>query len=521
MKKLAEIHAQDEKLLGCACDQIIDQLPHRLSHGVLRWAETTPDQLALVGEREQLSYAELAENVAGFKQTLLDLGVRTGDRVMMVCENGLSLMCLFLAISELDAVAAVINARLTDREIDLIQQDCDPRLTIYTSLDSSDALRHGQRLSAMSCRFPLGELLVSEARDTAVEAVYESPVDQVLAMIYTTGTTGTPKGVMLTHRNLSFIAFVSGRLRGVEPSDKVYCVLPMSHVFGLSAVSSSVLSSGGCVYLMPRFEAPKVLAAIQSEGVAGFLGVPTMYALMLENFPKNWSKNQLKFMYSGGSPLDPDLKARVEANFGLPLHNGYGLTETGPTICQTRQYAPLNNTSVGYCLPSVEIEIRDKDEKVVPDGSVGELWVKGPNVMKGYFRKPEATAKVLKAGWFNTEDLVYQDKLETINIAGRSKELIIRSGFNIYPPEVEAVINAHPQVSLSAVLGHSVGGDEDVYAFIQPVAGQTLDTAGLRAFAKQNLAGYKVPKEIVVMETLPAASSGKILKHKLREYFEA
>lgn len=513
-----EIVAEDEILLGCSEQEIVSKLPARLSHGILRWATTTPDAIAVVSPSATLTYQALSEGVDEAKSFLAEHGVRPGDRVMLVSENGAALMCLVLALSEMDGVAAIINARLSSREIELIAADCEPRLVIYTTQDSPDAAAHADKSSTTHHRLSVGEIAVGTAADVPREADGLPPEDQVLAMIYTTGTTGTPKGVMLTHRNLTFIAFVSGRLRGINQGDAVYCVLPMSHVFGLSAVSCSVLFSGGCVHVVPRFSADNALTALEHDGIVGFLGVPTMYALMLEALAGrgDWQSQSLRFMYSGGSPLDADLKSRVETAFGMPLHNGYGLTESGPTICQTRLYAPLDNCSVGFVLPGVQVKILDDQLDEVPEGEVGELWARGPNIMKGYYKKPEQTAAVLVDGWFNTGDLVFQDVAGSINIAGRTKELIIRSGFNVYPPEVESVLASHPDVSLVAVVGRQVRGDEEIVAFVQPVAGRHIDIADLTAFSRERLSGYKVPNEFVVMTELPAAPSGKILKHKLK-----
>lgn len=507
----------DEKMLGCSIDDIISHLPNRLSHGVQRWIDSTPDKTAVVCGKQRVSYGQLGALITECKAFLSQNGVRPGDRVLLVSENGLPTLCFFLAASELDVIVIVGNARLSNREVNLIQTDSDPRLVIYTTSDSSDAKAHADKTSARNVSLSFSEIMVSDVFDVEPELVHESPIDQTLAMIYTTGTTGAPKGVMLTHRNLTFTAFVSGRLRGIRPGEGVYCVLPMSHVFGLSAVSASVLFSGGCVYLDSRFDAMQVLTTLANESVVGFLGVPTMYAMLLEAVDPDWRAASLRFMYSGGSPLEPDLKRRVQESFGLALHNGYGLTESGPTICQTRQSNPLDNTSVGYCLPAVELKVVDSEGVAVTQGEVGELVVKGPNIMKGYFRRPELTAEVLVDGWFHTGDLVYQDQTGAVNIAGRSKELIIRSGFNVYPPEVEAVLTLHPQVSLCAVVGQSNNGNEDIIAFVQPVAGEKLDHQTLLDLARENLSGYKVPNRIIEMETLPAASSGKILKHQLKQ----
>ncbi len=516
MSVLAEIRKEDERRLGCRADEILSQLPQRLSHGVLRWATQTPDQVAIVAEDCQLTYAELAAAVEQTRQQLATTGLRPGDRVMLIAENCAQLMCLLLALSELDAIAVVINARLSAREIDLIAEDCDPRLIICTQHVSKDADQHGHRMGAVVTGFPLGELLVKQLETSAAEPDAKDAASLVLAMIYTTGTTGMPKGVMLSHQNLTFIAFVSGKLRGIEQGDEVYCVLPMSHVFGLSAVSCSVLFAGGCVHLVSRFNATSALKTLAENKIAGFLGVPTMYNLMLDAMSSDWQAKALRFIYSGGSPLDPDLKQRVEKAFNLPLNNGYGLTETGPTVSQTRQQWPTTSTSVGFCLPGEEIKVVDEQGVEVGAGEIGELWVRGPNVMRGYFRNPKATAEVMHGDWFNTGDLAYQDDKGELFIAGRSKELIIRSGFNVYPPEVEAVLAKHPQVGLCAVLGEQNEGDELIVAYIQPAPGVTLDQKSVIEHARENLAGYKVPNSIVVMDSLPTAPSGKILKHQLR-----
>ncbi|MCB1645144.1 MAG: AMP-binding protein [Pseudomonadales bacterium] len=517
MITLDDIRTEDEIVLGVAPARITDQLPRRLSDRVLEWCEKTPAMPALKSNGKTISYGEMGKLIAETREWLVARGVRPGDRVMIVGENGLALELIFLALSTMDGIGAVINARLSHREIGLIADDCDPRIVVFTTDDSADALAHSEEMGAEPVRLSFGDFRATRARETEPEVCSDDPVEQVLAMIYTTGTTGTPKGVMLTHRNLSFIAFISGRLRGIQAGDPVYCVLPMSHVFGLSAVSSSVLFCGGCVHLVSRFSASETLRAIEEDQLVGFLGVPTMYAMMLEALQgrENWQPRRPRFMFSRGAPLDPSLKQRVEARFGMPLHNGFGLTETGPTVCQTRLYAPLENCSVGFQLPGVDVEVRGADGKSVPQGDVGELWVRGPNVMKGYFRKPELTAEVIVDGWFNTGDLVNMDSAGAIHIAGRSKELIIRSGFNVYPPEVEAVLASHPDVSLCAVVGHRVGEDEEIVAFIQPVEGHQIDEQAIHDFARQSLAGYKVPNRLVIKQALPTAPSGKILKHQL------
>jgi acyl-CoA synthetase (AMP-forming)/AMP-acid ligase II len=244
-----------------------------------------------------------------------------------------------------------------------------------------------------------------------------------------------------------------------------------------------------------------------------------MYARALEYLGRRsepFQPRALEYMSAGGAPLDLALKSRVEQVFGNTLHNGYGLTEASPTISQTRIGEHHDTTTVGKLLPGLAARLLDPHGEPVADDAIGELWVRGPNLMKGYYRNPQATAEALSAdGWLNTGDLAQFDADGNLFIVGRSKELIIRSGFNVYPPDVEAVLNSHPEVVISAVVGRTVPGNEEVVAFIQPVAGSGLTAEALRAFAAERLSGYKRPSHYIFMEALPATASGKILKSRL------
>ena len=512
----------DEAVLGCKMGEILDQLPRRLSDGILHWAAQSPQAVALRFEGSSWTYQQLNEAVREAIQLLQAEGVRPGDRIMVVSENCMELVALLLAASEMDVWIAPVNGRLTEREIGLIREDCEPRLILYTVRVSDEVRQHANGQSVRTVKVGLlPELGISELFNVDPEPVFDSSADQVLALIYTTGTTGKPKGVMLSHRNLLYVAMVSGKLRGIQPGDRVYAVLPMSHVFGLSAVTAAVLYGGASVHLVSRFDARECIRALRDDSVTGFLGVPTMYALMLEVLTadrKPLSAPALRFLYAGGAPLDTDIKTRIEAAFGLPLHNGYGLTESGPTITQTRLYAPADNCCVGRPLPGLEIRLLDSNGVEVDAGAIGELHVRGPNIMKGYFRNPDLTAQAVTAdGWLNTGDLVFVDDQGNLNIAGRTKELIIHSGFNVYPPEVEGVLNSHEEVIASAVLGETLNGNENVVAYVETVANSRLTEADLKTFARSKLAAYKVPYRIVFLVELPKAASGKIMKASLRE----
>jgi long-chain acyl-CoA synthetase len=502
---------------------ILATLPRRLSDIALKWAAGHPDAPALFERGRVWTYSELAEAQAHIATLLAAHDVRPGDRVMLVSENCAAMVGSMLAIASLDAWAVLVNPRLSAREIDNIREHSGARRVLYMTHISAEAGAHAQRHGATALDLGvLGAVSISPCnRDCKPEPVSADPAEQIAALIYTTGTTGNPKGVMLTHRNLLFIAGVSGKLRGLNPRDRVYGVLPISHVYGLASVCLATLLAGACLHLEAHFTARAMAAALVGGGISVMQGVPAMYAKLLELLKAHgeaFTAPALRFIYAGGSPLDPALKVAVESASGLTLNNGYGLTEAAPTITQTRHDHPRSDCSVGTPLPGVEIRIVDKHGTDVAAGEAGELWARGPNVMKGYYRNAEATAQVIKpGGWLNTGDIARADADGALFIVGRTKEVIIRSGFNVYPVEVESVLNSHPQVTQSAVVGREVKGNEEVIAFVELAPGATVSAHELQKFAAEALTAYKRPAEIIVMPSLPAAANGKILKHRLKE----
>jgi acyl-CoA synthetase (AMP-forming)/AMP-acid ligase II len=495
-------------------------LPARIDAIVRGHARATPAAPALRDDGRCVTYAELEMDIDACAAWLRGLGVREGERVMLVSENCIAQVTALFAIASLDAWFVNVNARLTPPELAAIRSHCGARVVLYTAAASKDAAAHAAGAGAAVVPHAHGELMASVHADGGVED--EGPAEprraeQTAALVYTTGTTGNPKGVMLSHRNLLFVAAVSSRLRGLVPGDLAYGVLPVSHVYGLTSVLLGTLYAGACLRLAARFTPRAMLDAIRSGGLTIVQGVPAMYARLLELCALDGAgvpltaplASTLRFAYAGGSPLDPALKRDAERLLGVPLHNGYGLTEAAPTVSQTRLDAPRDDTSVGHPIPGVEVRLEGPD---------GQLFVRGPNVMQGYYRDPDGTRAVLgDDGWLDTGDLAHRGPDGALFIAGRSKELINRSGFKVYPLEVETVLNAHPAVTQSAVVGRALtDGDEEVVAFVQPAAGSLLSVDALAAWTAARLAPYKRPAHIVLMDSLPAAPSGKVLKHKLK-----
>jgi acyl-CoA synthetase (AMP-forming)/AMP-acid ligase II len=324
---------------------------------------------------------------------------------------------------------------------------------------------------------------------------------------------------MLTHRNLLFVAAASAAIRRLRPQDRIGGIMPVSHIVGLTVVLLGTLMHGASVQLLARFNPAEMLRVLACDGLSVVNSTPAMLGLLLDYAGRKGirrlSAPTLRILAVSGAPLDPAIKTATERLFGLPLHHGYGITECAPTIAQVRPARPREDCSVGPLLPGVEARVVGPDGAPVAAGEVGELHVRGPNVMRGYYRACEETAQVLDAaGWFNTRDLVrFED--DSLFIVGRAKELIIRFGFNVYPPEIEAVLNAHPAVRQSAVVGRPVAGNEEVVAFVQPVAGATLTDRELADYAAARLAPYKRPTTFVLVDTMPSTPSGKILKRDL------
>jgi long-chain acyl-CoA synthetase len=506
--------------------ELLKSLPESIGDLVRPWADRSPGRLALVENSGSWTYSELDAAVTATGAWLRDSGVRPGDRVMLVCENCRAFIAIFLALTGMDAWPVLANARLSAREIDDIRDHCGARRVMYmTSVSphaTQHAKRHGATIGEVAGLGVIGVGALNEQVDPEPIEKNSSSADRVAALIYTSGTTGLPKGVVLTHRNLLFIAAVSARIRSLIPEDRLYGVLPMSHAVGLSVVLLGTLLSGSALYLSSRFDPVQALKSLERDQITVLLGVPSMFALLVE-YANTKGLKSLKFpglriISSSGAPLQPAVKSAVEALLGMPLHNGYGVTECSPTVAQARVDEPRSDLSVGRVLPGVEIVLMGKDGKHVADGEVGELWVRGPNIAKGYYRAPQETAAAISAeGWFNTRDLA---RLEDGNlfIVGRTKELIVRFGENVYPAEVEAVLNAHPSVVRSAVIGRNVPGlegGEEVVAFVELSPGSPATTAELADHAARNLAPYKRPSHFVLLDALPVTPTGKVRKEEL------
>ncbi len=497
----------------------------RIGDAVEVWAEQSPDHPALVESTGAWTYRQFAAAISETRSWLRGLDVRPGDRVVIVGENCRAFVTILLATAELDAWPVLANARLSAREIAQIQEHSGARRVFYTVGVSQQASDHAKQAGAVLEEREFGSIGIGPMRENAIpEALDLNVSDRVAALIYTSGTTGLPKGVMLSHRNLLFMAEGSAKVRSVNPQDRVCGVLPMSHAVGLATVLLGSLTAGASVSLVPRFDPMTARTMLEKEKITLLYGTPAIFNQLLQYAKlrklSSLSFPDLRIITSSGAPLDPSTKAGIESLFGMVLHNGYGVTECSPTIAMTRPEAPRKDTSIGPPFPGMELKFIGSDGLPVEEGGIGELHVRGPNVMKGYYRAPEETAAAIDAeGWFNTRDLA---RLEDGNllIVGRTKDLIVHRGFNVYPAEVEAVLNAHPEVVQSAVVGRSVEGDEEVVAFVQLLPDSNLTSAELAQHVALHLANYKRPSQILLVSAMPVTPTGKIMKGELQKIAE-
>jgi malonyl-CoA/methylmalonyl-CoA synthetase len=503
---------------------------HDAFDGWLRRDSQRPFIFLPPGEPAQaLSFADLGRQVDALQEELLQARVRPGDRVLIVAENGPEHVALILACSRIGAWSCGVNARMAPGELAAFRAKADARCIYYTSAVSDAAAEHARTAGAQASAVPA--LQRSATLDSAcveTNANDPSPADAVAAIIFTSGTTGSPKGVLVSHDGLTHFGRVSAQSRQLGPADRSYACLPMTHIFGLGTLLAASLHAGAGLVMRARFDPADVFQALAEHRVSQLQGPPTMFVRLLAHATRSDIGHppcpQLRYVYAGAGPLDAGLKQRVETLFRQPLHHGYGLSEYAGSVHVTALGQHRHDTSSGLRVEAAELRIVDDQGCDLPSGQTGEIWMRGRGLMPGYFRDPQATAAVMRpGGWYASGDLGRLDADGALFVVGRLKEMIIRSGFNVYPAEVEAALMAFPGIELAAVLGQPGQGDdssnEDILAFVQlhkHAEGHTLDRAALAQHLRQRLAPYKHPHQIHVLQQLPMTASGKVIKRELR-----
>ncbi|MCW2642251.1 MAG: AMP-dependent synthetase and ligase [Dactylosporangium sp.] len=477
------------------------------------------------------SYQQVDEISGRVAASLLKLGLERGDKVAVQLPNLPQFLFTYFGILKAGLVMVPLNPLLKAPEIAYHLEDSDARLLVTFELFADEARKGVAQLET-----PVPTYVVTlpgsderregtkhydelyAAGDTR-DIVPLSP-DDTAVLLYTSGTTGKPKGAELTHFQLFMNCTAAGELFEFRDDDIGVSVLPLFHVFGLSSVLNVVVRFAGTMVLVPRFEADAVLDAIEKHRCTIFSGVPTMYFALINADLTGRDVSSLRVGVSGGAAIPGEVIRAFEQKFpGCVILEGYGLSESASTTTFNVSAEQRKVLSIGRPIWGVEVRIVDDEDKELPPGPehVGEIVIRGHNIMKGYYKKPEATAEAFRGGWFHTGDLAYRDEDGYLFIVDRKKDLIIRGGFNVYPREVEETLYEHPAVSEAAVIGKpDEKFGEEVVAVVALKSGATTTAEDLIAYAKERLAAYKCPREVRIVDELPKGPTGKILKMELR-----
>jgi long-chain acyl-CoA synthetase len=496
-------------------------------------AREYPGKTALVLGTVRITYAQLLDTVERLAAGLARIGVRRGQHVALLLPNVPQFTISYYAAQLLGCPVVPLNVLLTKDDIEYHLKDSDAVALIAwegflaAAQPACAAVPSGARLivakadpndtSAPAGAHSLNALM---SGDAAVREPADTRPDDTAVILYTSGTTGRPKGAELSHFNLWHNAeSIATKLMQYGKEAVSLCVLPLFHSFGQTVIQNATLLSGGTVVLVPRFDPKAVFELMQEHRITVFAGVPTMYFALL-HYPdaERYDVSSLRYCVTGGAPMPVEVLRSFDRKYGVSILEGYGLSETSPAASFNRLDRPRKPGSIGLPLPGVELKLIDEagnaiDENLVP----GEICIRGPCVMKGYYKRPEATAESVTNGWFKSGDVAHRDSDGFYFIVDRKKDMIIRGGFNVYPREIEEVLYAHPAVLEAAVIGvpHERHGEE-IKAIVVAKPGSVIDADEMIAYCKERLAAYKYPRLVEVRESLPKTATGKILKRALR-----
>jgi long-chain acyl-CoA synthetase len=489
-------------------------------------ARNYPDKVAIRFEGETITFQALNSACNRMAKGLSEAGLAPGDRCLVMMPNSIQQITVYYALAKVGAVLVLVNFLYRMHELEHIVTDSNPKAFIGSEPYLGEIRKVFEKVGSPSIRFALG--VEQEANFMNLEKIYSdgegfvtypSDDDDTLNILYTSGTTGVPKGVMLTHRNLARNAKVLAEMRGhLNPGTVVIGVLPLYHIYGITSVMNVSMYLGLTIALFSQFEPEEVVRVIEEEEQTIFFGVPTMLNRLIqiasETPPKRAS---LKFCISGGASLPVEFLNRFEGLFKTEIHEGYGLTEA--PVCVENPYEKATKPgSIGLPVPEFSARIVDDKGSDVTTGEIGELLIKGPGVMKGYWNLPRETSETVQDGWLYTGDIARMDEDRYIYIVDRKKELVIRGGYNVYPREIEELLYQMPDILEAAVFGiqHDDLGEE-VAAVVLLKEGAQIDEKAIQGYVKERVAPFKYPRIVkIVKEPLPKTGSGKILKKEVK-----
>jgi long-chain acyl-CoA synthetase len=480
-----------------------------------RSAQYHADRPALIFGERRWTYAELDRDVSALAAGFASLDLRRGERVALHLPNRPDFVQAYYAALKAGLVPLSLNTSYKAAELEYIIGNAAAAMVV--TADGIDASLPA-RARMPSVRQLLHAKDLDGLRGRATLRAVDADRDETAAILYTSATTGRPKGVMLTHANIVSNAYATVHHLKMTEQDRGLCALPMFHCFGQNAIMNSLITAGGTLVLHERFVPDAFVAAVAAHGITILYAVPTMYILFL-SMPKPDFRS-VRLCFSAAATLPGDVETRWRATHGHWIQQGYGLTETSPFASYNHEVA-FRPGSVGTPIENIEMKIVDPEDREVADGELGEIIIKGPNVMKGYFGDAAATAASIRDGWFHSGDIGYRDGDGYFFIVDRLKDMINVAGFKVFPREVEEVLFRHPAVKEAAVVGmpDRVRG-EAVKAFVVLKDGTTVTAETLQALCRSSIASVKVPEQIEFIPALPKNPTGKILKKELRTRLE-
>ena len=481
-------------------------------------ATNDPDLPAIKQGETILSYSGLDAAASRFATILSEHGVQAGDRVAMIMPNVTYFPIVYYAILRLGAIAVPMNPLLKAGEISFAWSDCGAGVAVVFPIFAEEATKAGSVTGTDVIFAAPGDFEARLAETQPTGAVAQSAGDETAVILYTSGTTGQPKGAELSHANLSSnVRTTIETLLPMGPGDVVFGGLPLFHSFGQTVGLNAAIAGGACLTLLPKFDAEQALSLISNDRVTVFLGVPTMYmALLAVKNAERFDTSSLKIGASGGASLPVEVLRGVQQAFGFKLLEGYGLSETSPVASFNHPDRPSKPGSIGTPIRGVEFGLRDENDQETADGEIGEIVIRGENIMKGYWNQPDATAEAMRGGWFHSGDLARRDQDGYYFIVDRKKDMINRSGYNVYPREVEEILYAHPAVAEAAVFGvPDARCGEEIAALVTLKEGAAATEDELRDCVKGQIAAYKYPR-IIRFGPIPKGPTGKILKREIK-----
>ena len=478
-----------------------------------------PDKTAIIFGEERVSYTQLDDRVRAFANFLKAKGVKRGDKVILDTGNSPEFIYVYLGAVRNAAIIVPVNPMLTAPELTYIAQDSEAG---WLMIKEEVLQKHGYTEEMLAGElgvtvFVLNDALMAEIMASPRDDFdYVTDIHDISTFLYTSGTTGRPKAAMLSHSNLISNAWQTMIAFEVVHEDVFMCVLPMFHVLACTICVLLPMFVGGTIVILETFHPKTVVGSMLDNDVTLFTGVPAMYMVLIEAAKNDVTFPKLRLCASGGSSLPVDVLRKAIEAAHLPLVEGYGLTEASPATHFNPPSGVQKPGSVGPAFPEVEFMIGGENDEELPAGEVGELLLRGPNIMQGYYKKPEETAETLRNGWLHTGDLAKADEDGYVYIVDRKKDMIIVAGLNVYPREVEEALYEHPKVRDAAVVGEADAlRGESVVAYVVLKEGETIHRKELLRWLKERLATYKIPRRIEFIEELPRNSSGKILKRML------